>query len=244
MKLLTSSDFKITSCQATLFTPDGGLTTSRFLRDLFPKWTGRFNADPSVLPLPPDIPPEVPRIILSSSDTTWRCEIAPARINLFCRKTSEEGPYPDIGAFFAEVQTLFQQYAEVSQERIARLASVISRIAQHENPGLLIARHFCKERWDVAPFNRPENFELHAHKKYSLGGQFQVNSWVRNKTGMWTGGKEVQPIVVVEQDINTLAESSPTQTFGIDEFKKFFLLTAIEFDSIMALYYPSEAPVV
>jgi hypothetical protein len=108
----------------------------------------------------------------------------------------------------------------------------------YEKPGLFLARHFCKDRWDKAPLNRPENFELHAHKKFTLASGFEVNSWARSKTGKLSGDGDEKLIVLFEQDLNTLAEEASTRNFCEAEIKKFFGAVATELDSILGLYYP------
>ena len=149
---------------------------------------------------------------------------------------------PDITHFFDGVPRLFEQYIDAFQVRVGRLAGILNRFAKNDSPGLYLARHFCKERWDTAPFNRPESFELHAHKRFALGNQIQVNSWVRSKSGkLASSEKQDQSIVLVEQDINTLAEEAPSRAFSLDEIRAFFRLAASEFDAILTLYYPLEA---
>lgn len=102
---------------------------------------------------------------------------------------------------------------------------------------MFLAEHFCKEEWHKKPLNRPEGFELHAHKKYKLES-FNVNSWVRSKTGhLQEEGADVS-IALVEQDINTLAEESADRSFTSDEFKQFFSIVLKEFDNILQMYYP------
>ena len=103
---------------------------------------------------------------------------------------------------------------------------------------MFLARHFCKDRWDKAPLNRPENFELHAHKKFALGTDFEVNSWARSKTGKLAGDGDDKLIILFEQDINTLAEGTAERDFSKAEIKKFFGAVASELDSILELYYP------
>ena len=103
---------------------------------------------------------------------------------------------------------------------------------------MLLAKHFCKDRWYKAPLNRPENFELHAHKRFTLASDFAVNSWARSKTGKLSGDGEEKTVVLFEQDLNTLAEEAPKRDFGEVEIKKFFGAAATELDSILDLYYP------
>ena len=71
---------------------------------------------------------------------------------------------------------------------------------------------------------------------FRLTDQLTVNSWVRNKTGKLTGTD--RPIVVVEQDLNTLAEEM--RDFADADIQTFFDAASIEFDTILQLYYPAD----
>lgn len=238
--MITVDNFRLASCQATLFTPDEEISTPKLVGGLLPRWLPTFDADPVLLPPAEGLPREVPRIILNSTSGSWRCEIAPARLNLFWRGTKSVSPAvtPTLTEFFRDATTLLNEYADFLKTRVGRLAAVLSRYASHPSPGLFLAGHFCQERWMTTPFNRPENFELHAHKRFSMG-EFHVNSWVRNKTGHASIESDVQPIVLVEQDINTLQEEADTRSFDGGDVVRFFSGVSSEFDVILRLYYPS-----
>lgn len=239
MKPLSHTDFEIVSCQATIFTPDEEFSSAKIMRDFYPRWAELFDADPTVFPpFPGGVPGEVPRIILQSQGGMWRCEIASARVNLFWRRTTQETSPVALGAFFAQASAVLHSYQHCLGPRIGRLAAVLTRFAQHDSPALLLAHHFCRDRWREAPLNRPESFELHAHKRFLLGGTFQVNSWARSKTGHLMLGDKHVSVVVFEQDINTLAEEAPTKSFSVDEIGHFWRVVTSEFDVILKLYYP------
>jgi hypothetical protein len=120
------------------------------------------------------------------------------------------------------------------------MAAVVTRYMPHSKPGLFLARHFCQERWADAPLNRPENFELHAHKTFVLGNRFRVNSWVRNKTGVAGSPGGQNPVIVVEQDLNTLLDEVGTNSFSAGDVARFFAAAQSEFELILSLYYPRE----
>lgn len=234
---LTVRMFRLASCQATLFTPDEEISTTKLLDDVVHRWKGRFDAAPVIIPAGEDIPREDPRIILSSTSGNWRCEIAPMRINLFWRRTDTATAEPTLFEFYAEATRMLNEYREFLNARVGRVAAALNRFVEHATPGLFLARHFCKDRWSSAPLNRPENFELHAHKRYRLAGEFEVNSWVRNKTGT-VSGEPSHPIVVVEQKLDTLAEDSDRRRFSAEEIARFFGECSYVLDSILWLYYP------
>ena len=229
-----ASDFILASCQASLFTPEAEVSSSRLTSRLLPAWSDRFDGDPTVLPLPDGVPKEVPKVILKSKSNEWSTELASGRANFRWRRvpgTNVEG----FSRVFEQLVPLLIEYRDFVDSRIGRLAAVATRFAQHENPGRYLASHFCREDWFRAPFNRPDGFELHAHKRYTLA-DFEVNSWVRNKTGHLSKGQHSAPIVVVEQDLNTLAEEQ--HDFDDDRIRQFYDIVATELDAILQLYYP------
>ena len=242
LRTLVADDFQVASCQATLFTPDEEISTSKLVSGLLPQWSTRFDGDPIILPHVEGLPREVPKMILSSTSASWRCEIASARINIFWRRTKTAPPplVPSISTFYADAAQLLVEYNRFLKSRVGRVAAVLNRYATHGQPGLFLARHFCQERWAQAPLDRPESFELHAHKRFTLANEFQVNSWVRNKTGQIAIERDLEPIVLVEQDLNTLPEDVERRSFQNEEFVRFFSVVANELDSILQLYYPRD----
>ena len=237
---ITAQMFQLVMCQATVFTPDEEVSAPKLLKSLLPKWMERFDADPVILPHEEGMPREIPRLILRSRMDAWRCEIASARINLFWQRPKVDVSTPTVGNFYEGAVKLLNEYCGLLECRVGRLAAVLRRIAPNQLPGLFLAKHFCKESWLEKPFNRPENFELHAHKRFLLAGKYDVNSWVRNKTGTLSSEKEKQPIVLVEQDLNTLPEHAHERSFSETEINDFFSAAVPEFDIILKTYYPEE----
>ena len=235
-----SSDFVLASCQATLFTPQAELSTAQLLSRLLPQWSEQFDGEPFSLPAPPEgLPRHVPRVILQSKSEAWRCEISPARINLLWRLPTQDPLEPqgiELQDFYCQATAHLLEYADVVGFPVERLAAVVSRYVALATPASFLTSHFCHDRWLTAPFNRPESFELHAHKTFLLAATFQVNSWVRNKTG--TLHVSEQPVVIVEQDLNTLAEASGTRHFTKEQISAFFEAAPASLDEVLALYYP------
>jgi len=243
VKLLSYTDFKIVSCQATIFTPDEEFTSAKIMQSFYPRWAELFNVDPVVIPqIPAGLPVEVPRIILQSTSEIWRCEIAPTRMNVFLRQTVQAPETTiELEPFFNQAFNILTNYQQLLDVRIGRLAMVITRFALHDTPGLFLARHFCQDRWNSAPLNRPESFELHAHKRFLLDGSFQVNSWARSKTGHHIQEDQRRPAVIFEEDINTMSEEAATKSFSRDEIRHFLRAASSELDVILQLYYPQES---
>ncbi len=238
MKPLTASSFELASCQASVFTPDGGFSAAKILKLFYPKQESIFDASPTVLPVPEDAPFEIPRIILESTSHEWKCQLSPARADVIWSRTKLTRDRLQLGEFFEKAGQILLQYTGVLGTRVARAAGLATRFAEHEEPGKFLARHFCQTKWDDKPLNRPENFELHAHKKFLLAGKFQVNSWARSKTGLLTGQGAQKPVVLFEQDINTLAEEVADKNITNEEIERFLAAVAVEADVILRYYYP------
>jgi hypothetical protein len=238
MQQLTASSFELASCQASVFTPDGGFSAAKIVKLFYPQQESLFDANPMVLPVPEDAPFEIPRVILESASHEWKCQLSPARADVIWTRTKSTQTKLQLGEFFQKAGDILIQYTSVLGTRVARAAGLATRFAEQEEPGKFLAHHFCQMRWEEKPLNRPENLELHAHKKFLLAGEFQVNSWVRNKTGVLAGEAAQKSIVLFEQDINTLAEEAADRSFESAVITRFLAAVAEEAEVILRLYYP------
>jgi hypothetical protein len=236
--MISAHDFALATCQATIFTPDEEISAVKVIKGLLPRWLDKFDAEPIILPTPS--PREVPKLILQSSTGTWRCEVGSDRVNILWNRVKNDLPVLSMNEFYMEATRLFLDYRESIQPRVGRFAAVVTRYALQPSPGLFLSRHFCQEKWHSAPLNRPQSFELHVHKRFLIADQFQVNSWVRSKTGTLQQENAPQEIVLVEQDLNTPSEDLPSRSYDMDEMRKFFQVVIPEFDAILKLYFPIE----
>jgi hypothetical protein len=234
--MIAAQDFALASCQAVIFTPDEEVSAVKVIKGLLPRWLDKFNAEPIILPAPS--PREVPKVILQSTSGAWRCEVGSERISIVWQKAKSELPILTMTEFFSEATRLFFDYRQSIQPRVGRLASIVTRYALQQSPGLFLSRHFCQERWHGAPLNRPQSFEMHVHKRFLLANEYEVNSWMRNKTGTIQSETSPQEIVLVEQDLNTLSEDLPSRAYDMEQMNRFFEVAVPEFDTILNLYYP------
>lgn len=238
MEGIDRNAFRASTLQATIYTPDHDHTSSLVMRSFYPDCADFFDADPEVLPNMTGFPAEAPRIIMGKKDGSRKLEVAASRLNFFGRLENVENLPQNISQFYEEAIHFFSFFQDKTNSRIGRLAAVKTLFAFHGNPGEFLARHFCKDKWDKAPLNRPENFELHSHKVYQLDEKFSVNSWARNKTGFLTKDNEKRKIVLFEQDINTLGEGIKDKQFVAEDLGAFYRVIIPEFDNILAQYYP------
>jgi hypothetical protein len=238
--MLRVNDFQeVVSIQATVFTPGFNFVTSKILPELFQIHPDEFDGDPTVLPLPQDVPLPVPRIILNDRIGSKKLEVAPERINYYRLKANSEDLI-SVEGFFSSAASLLTIYLERTGAKCGRIAAILTRFSYKDNPAIEIASHFCKEQFNVRPFNEPSNFEIHAHKKYRFMESFEVNSWVRVKSAFITLKPEnrATPSVIVEQDINTLSELIETINYTVSEIALFYDNILNEFNNIIHLYFP------
>jgi hypothetical protein len=226
-----ATEFRVGALQTVIFTEPAGFSTGRVLQRFLPEVASTFDAEPGI---PGEaLPPEIPRVLLASKSGAWQGQIGPLRCDLIWRGSGSRNS-AQVAGVLSEASGWLFKYLDVTGARGLRAAVVLTRFAECELPGLMLARHFCQERWYQQPLNRPQSFELHAHKSYRLG-ETEVNSWFRAKSGQFEVDGQKAPIVIEEQDINTLPRESP---LGQTEASAFFLACPQELDHILSLYFP------
>jgi len=237
--MLNLSDFnEISLIQASVFISDFSFSTARILKTLLDNCSDQFDGDPTVLPLPDDAPKEIPRIILERKDKSMKIEVTPVRLNLFRTKTENEDKILP-KSFLSSQPDLLRKIIEDMGADCVRMAVVLERFCFKNEPARDIAIHFSKEDFIKQPFNRPSAFELHSLKKYTFLDSFEVNSWVRIKSGRAQPEKGVfRPAIIAHQDINTFAELMNKRVYDSHDMSNFFGNIFEEFENILELYFP------
>jgi len=237
--ILISKNFsEINSIQASLFLSNFVFSTSKILKTVLESSSGLLDGDPTVLPIPEDAPREIPRIILKKKDNSMKLELSPLRFNLFRIRIGDEDEI-SANEFLSTANKLLSEMIENIGCEIVRMAIVFERFCPHEESSSAIAAHFCKSGFMSEPFDRSSEFELHSLKKYNFLESFEVNSWVRIKSGRLQSGQGThRPVIVAQQDINTLAELMDTTIYTNEDISKFFNNILTEFDKILELYFP------
>lgn len=240
-RCLRATEFENHAVQAVAFTPEGGPAAAR-LSALIARWNDRFDGAPVVLPQVDLLPREVPRLVLSTLTGDWGFEAAPARISLTHGRASGT-PTLAPQDLVEEIVRRVDDYRTFFELRVARLALVVTRAREHEDPGIELARHFCRPEWhdgpgDRAPLNRPAGFELHAHKRYAPPGLNEINSWIRIKTGRVVHAGGARSAVVVEQDMNQVDEGALGADLDREAIGRFFHVVVQEMDKVLRLYFP------
>ena len=233
-------DFTIIKLMASIFTPEfiirDKFSLISLLHDISDK---KFDGDFFSGPIPHEIPPEIPRLILNSQDNSWKLEVSLDRTNLIFIKPQELlHKAPRIQDFGGFAGNLFSEYKNNLDIKIQRLALITERFSEitDTKPSNFIASRFCKEEYleKHKPFNNTNGFELHSLKKYDPEN-FHINSWVRLKSSNML---DQTPILLVQNDINTLANNeAPNVNFSKDEITNFYNLFPDHIEEIIALYF-------
>ena len=240
--MLKYSDFQDVQYQAAIYTPRPDFKIAAIVREVFINLGDILDGDPEIQSLPKElvelVPPEIPRIIFTNSKQIWRANIALSRVDLFASSVSVEK-----GVFCQKALELFSIYSRITSATVGRVAFVLTRIMEVESPGKMLAGHFCKESWIKSKaLNRPEDFKLHAYKKYKVDDTIgEANSWIKHNVGeVEYPDKSRKRGIIVEQDINTPIEFLETANLNEDFRKHFFKVIPEEMKEILELYYPEE----
>ena len=234
---VTHADFGVSMVRALVFIPAMQAPISQIIRKLPERWFERFTEDPLTIPLPEGAPQEIPRLHLRDTNDEKRFRLSMQRFDFELVSQNLEEDRINLYTFYTEAIDYIKEFIELFNLKIIRLAINMHRFVKHNDPGLYLAQHFCREEWWFeAPMNRPKHYEINTHKMFNIYDDLFVNSWVRNKAGRILSTDE--PIVLVEQDINTLKEDVDIRKFEFEDVEKFLKNVPIELDYILKLYYP------
>ncbi len=234
--MLDHRSFKVATLRAVAFISDSTLEAKTILRKLSDTWMERFDGEYLMIPPFEDAPLELPILLLRSRQKDDQCTFSSSSVDLRHSPRDPDSIEPEglLKQFYVDASDLLMELPDVLDYKLTRVGAVVTRYARLEQPGLTLAQHFCKAEMLDSPLNRPESFELHAHKLYSARGR-DINSWVRVKTGRVNAQEQA---VLVEQDINTPPVSP--QNFTATDAQAFFELVPSEMEEILGKYFKTE----
>lgn len=233
----THKDFAASHLRAVFFLPEGYFYPPHLYRRLPETWIEEFDGDPTLLPIGNEAPREIPRLVLKDASGAHEATLSLQRIELKWNAPAGSLASPNVDEFYSKYVSLFFDLVDDLSLDVVRLAAVTHRYVRMPDAGRFLATHFCRDEWLEAPLNRPENFQLHAHKVYSPLEGWSINSWLRNKTSKLRDSED--EIVLVEQDLNTLAPSEASVNhYSREQIGSFFGFVPSELESILRLYYP------
>lgn len=231
--MLTASDFQVQKVVASGFIGSGEFNPASAMRFALANWPDIYDGEAMSIPSP-DAIPDFPAVTLSSKNGSWLIEMSKARVNVAWLR--QDAKKRSMERLFSNLSQRLVAVLEDAGVSAGRLAALVTRVAPVENPGTALAKQFCKRTLLDGPLNRPEGFELHAHKTFTLHRSLEVNSWVRIKTAK--AGTRDYRYVIVEHDLNTLASELDTRKFTGRETGSMFRASANEMQAILDLYFP------
>ena len=201
-------------------------------------WAAVLDGDPFSLPADLKFPPGVPRFTVGSINGKWKLEVRSDRLDVYWQRLKDDSDQQQ-EAVSQTSSALVQKFLTSLPESTAvRLAVLTRRVAEFEQPASVLAKHFCRSEILGGPLNRPESFEIHAHKIYEPDGLPQVNSWVRWRTGLL----DDSPAITVENDLNTLKDAASDEGISSDEIRSFLTLAPPEAERILREYLFENQP--
>lgn len=234
--MLKASDFSTVNAQLTIFVPDfSGFSASNVLATVLGKYASLYDGEVQALPLPEGAPPEIPRVVLQSKDGILRLDAAPLRITFswFAGALPVAAP----GKGIPTCLEVLEHYVKSLNVQVSRLALVLNRVYKTQNSAHLISEQFCKPELQETLFKNSENFELHNHCQSELQ-DVPVNVWVRCKSGQLLTDSQAEPVLLIEQDINTLAEN--VQIFTIEQISSYFHSALEQAETLLQSYFPGK----
>lgn len=166
---------------------------------------GLFDGDPIIVPIPDDVPSEIPRIRMSSKDGRYNLATGRSRLDFIFRYQEDDvkNSFP-IPGLFEKFLIIFKYFREIIHTQITRCAIVTNWIIELEkspSAEFLLLKYIRSK----TPIMKPYELELHYLTKESIAG-FEVNKWTRIKSARKTSEPVQNRFIVFHMDINTLAE--------------------------------------
>lgn len=182
------------------------------------KTSGYFNGDPVIVPATEDVPPEMPRILLSTKEKNTLLNIAGNRVDYVFKykKEEKELPFP-VPGLYQRFLSILEFFFDDIHAPFTRLALVTEWIIESEEVAAaetILSRYIQKD----SPIKTPFELELHYLTKDSIAN-LDVNKWVRIKSAHRKIGSPNQTAIIFHTDINTLAEK--TYNFNRDTVREF-----------------------
>lgn len=205
--------FGTLSLQLVLFYPaldlKDKITLTQALRSLK---SINFNGEPTVLPLPNDVPAEIPRIILRSKDQKYEMNVALNRTDiLYINKDEDDEGLPT--QKIAEIKdTLIKASQEVHDILIKGYSGSINRSAVITQQVIKLdsgSKTFLESKLLKPTETQPFEIKLaYLYKETLKDSYFDINKWVRVDTLRNIKKPQDDSALRLTHDINTLSEKN------------------------------------
>lgn len=199
----------VKSLQAAVFVPSLDLSNKIALASELVDETGKlFAGEPVILPIPPDAPSEIPRIILKSKDDYYSMNISLNRFDFYYNEQSINKGLPV--RQLSEIKTSFidklkkttGSIKRVSGVKIVRLGFIPTLQVKINDASQIVNNAFLKPKRIT---NNLYDLNLGILKRAKLE-QLKVNIWFRINPFRKAGDKLDNKLLIIRFDINTIPE--------------------------------------
>ncbi len=179
------------------------------------------DGEPAVLPPPKNVPPvagNFPRIILSTKDGKYKCNVGAARADIVFAEQSPEPP--NLMAIWEKYSKIIQCFVAYIKDKspavVTRLGILFRLFRKLDLSGNeYVRKNFLQEKITETPFETHLNM-LHRQRM----DRFGINRWVRLRSLRNKENPEDDHALMMEVDINTLQEEQ--HPFVEYEMSRFF----------------------
>ena len=206
---------RIKKIQTAIFTKNFNVTNdtdrARLLLDIGNHSRGIFDVDPVQVPIPNDVPPEFPRIILKSNDNRYGGNVALSRTDIFYNVPANNTDNLEslLDTQKTNIQNIFNFLIGrgIIVNRIGFIAVAVKELSPEEGNGhdYLRNKFISDDR-----FQDPKEL-MFRYNKASRTENFDMNNLI-------TIISKAQNRIMLQTDINTVAEIMNTANFNQDNF--------------------------
>jgi hypothetical protein len=209
-------EFKWQKWQSVFFVGNFSLTNKlKIVNNLNECTENLFNGEPTIVTLPAEAPPSLPRIILRSSNNNYSLHFSNERIDFFYENATEpklnlESLKSNYFKYWFNIAKNILDNFNINISRVACVVKIIIPIKQLANL-FLFEKFLSSNKF----FDEAFKLEIHALEKRNLDN-FEINRWFRIKSIP----EETEKEILIEIDVNTLAEK-PLE-FNFERINQFY----------------------
>lgn len=190
---------KMIQLQLALFFEDYEGRPDRFIPMINESMAHLFDQMPTIIPIPNGAPPEIPSVILKSSDEIYVCNISRSRIDLIMNLGNVDSPSDSI---MEEYIAKIRPYISLvfSLKKILRFGLIGQYIIKTENPiGKIQANYIKKDLGDL------EELHIRFNKRFQNKGLLFNNIVEIGQVDLLSGENLVQDKgVFIQRDVNNV----------------------------------------
>jgi len=216
-------EFKIKKVQLVLF-PRGGfnpIDKIKVANDIKEVSGGLFDGEPTILPLPIDAPPEIPRIILNSKDNFYSFHLAMPRIDFFLIKPKENGINVVKNDYIPIAKQLFTYFIVEQNVLVGRVGFVVDfELNLEQSANKLLQKLFLNPKHFYAAEDLIlRNISLVFSERDSIG-DWKVNRLVRVNSLRERSNPKNDKRLSIRIDINTIPEKKEVYELKVADIEE------------------------